>query len=128
MSRLRHAKNDRAVGHPTFIGANYRVDHASNLEKHDVINLRIAIIGFQLFAIGSRLEGEQQVPNEIHVALHILPNVKDEPRSRLARAVLLGAQIVTAVIVGSGALFGLLRRRAFDARDFQVTVVMKPDF
>jgi hypothetical protein len=34
----------------------------------------------------------------------LLPNVKDEPRSRLARAVLLGARIVTAVIVGSGAL------------------------
>jgi len=38
----------------------------------------------------------------------ILPNVKDEPRSRLARAVLLGARIVTAVIVGSGALLGRL--------------------
>ncbi len=34
----------------------------------------------------------------------ILPNVKDEPRPRLARAVLLGARIVTAVVVGSGAL------------------------
>ncbi len=33
-----------------------------------------------------------------------MPNVKDEPRSRLARAVLLGARNVTAVIVGSGAL------------------------
>jgi hypothetical protein len=33
-----------------------------------------------------------------------LPNVKDEPRPRLARAVLLGARIVTAVVVGSGAL------------------------
>jgi hypothetical protein len=37
---------------------------------------------------------------------HLLPNVKDEPRSRLARAVLLGARIVTAVVVGSGALLG----------------------
>jgi hypothetical protein len=36
------------------------------------------------------------------------PNVKDEPRPRLARAVLLGARIVTAVVVGSGALFGAL--------------------
>jgi hypothetical protein len=34
------------------------------------------------------------------------PNVKDEPRTRLARAVLLGARNVTAVIVGSGALLG----------------------
>jgi hypothetical protein len=35
-----------------------------------------------------------------------LPNVKDEPRPWLARAVLLGARIVTAMVVGSGALFG----------------------
>jgi hypothetical protein len=36
----------------------------------------------------------------------LLPNVQDEPRPRLARAVLLGARIVTAVVVGSGALLG----------------------
>src|ERR1044071_8924100 len=35
-----------------------------------------------------------------------LPNVQDEPRPWLARAVLLGARIVTAMVVGSGALFG----------------------
>src|SRR4051812_34988621 len=36
----------------------------------------------------------------------ILPNVKDEPRPWLARAVLLGARIVTDMVVGSGALLG----------------------
>ena len=35
------------------------------------------------------------------------PNVKDEPRPWLARAVLLGARIVTAMVVGSGALLGI---------------------
>src|SRR4051812_24449510 len=34
----------------------------------------------------------------------VLPNVKDEPRSGLARLVLLGARDVTALTVGSGAL------------------------
>jgi hypothetical protein len=34
------------------------------------------------------------------------PNVQDEPRPWLARAVLLGARIVTAMVVGSGALLG----------------------
>ena len=38
-----------------------------------------------------------------------LPNVQDEPRPWLARAVLLGARIVTAMVVGSGALLGLFR-------------------
>src|SRR5215204_6294773 len=36
-----------------------------------------------------------------------LSNVQDEPRPWLARAVLLGARIVTAMVVGSGALLGL---------------------
>jgi hypothetical protein len=36
----------------------------------------------------------------------ILPNVQDEPRPWLARLVLLGARDVTAMVVGSGALFG----------------------
>src|SRR5688572_23860121 len=36
----------------------------------------------------------------------LLPNVQDEPRPWLARAVLLGARIVTAMVVGSGALLG----------------------
>lgn len=36
------------------------------------------------------------------------PNVQDEPRPWLARAVLLGARIVTAMVVGSSALFGSL--------------------
>jgi hypothetical protein len=36
----------------------------------------------------------------------LLPNVQDEPRPRLARLVLLGARDVTAVVVGSGGLFG----------------------
>ena len=39
-----------------------------------------------------------------------LPNVQDEPRPWLARAVLLGARIVTAMVVGSGALLGFLYR------------------
>src|SRR5688572_32075352 len=34
------------------------------------------------------------------------PNVQDEPRPWLARAVLLGARAVTAMVVGSGALLG----------------------
>src|SRR5688572_22399814 len=38
----------------------------------------------------------------------LLPNVQDEPRPWLARAVLLGARIVTAMVVGSGALLGRL--------------------
>jgi hypothetical protein len=38
----------------------------------------------------------------------VLPNVQDEPRPWLARAVLLGARIVTAMVVGSGALLGCL--------------------
>src|SRR5215212_9257185 len=37
-----------------------------------------------------------------------LPNVQDEPRPQLARLVLLGAQDVTDVVVGSGALLGFL--------------------
>src|SRR5687767_8349700 len=37
-----------------------------------------------------------------------LPNVQDEPRPWLARLVLLGARDVTAMVVGSGALFGAL--------------------
>jgi hypothetical protein len=36
----------------------------------------------------------------------VRPNVQDEPRPWLARSVLLGARIVTATVVGSGALFG----------------------
>src|SRR5687767_11701042 len=36
-----------------------------------------------------------------------LPNVQDEPRPWLARAVLLGARIVTAMVVGSGALLAI---------------------
>jgi hypothetical protein len=46
-----------------------------------------------------------------------LPYVKDEPRSRLARAVLLGARNVTAVIVGSSAL--LDERRGWKAEEIQ---------
>jgi hypothetical protein len=38
----------------------------------------------------------------------LLPNVQDEPRPWLARAVLLGARDVTAMVVGSGALLGRL--------------------
>src|SRR5947207_5797685 len=38
--------------------------------------------------------------------VHILPNVKDEPRPWLARLVLLGARGVTAMVVGSGAWLG----------------------
>jgi hypothetical protein len=34
-------------------------------------------------------------------------NVKDEPRPWLARAVLLGARVVTDMVVGSGALLGM---------------------
>jgi hypothetical protein len=41
--------------------------------------------------------------------ISFLPNVQDEPRPWLARAVLLGARIVTAMVVGSGALLGRLR-------------------
>ena len=37
----------------------------------------------------------------------LLANVQDEPRPWLARAVLLGARIVTAMVVGSGALLGI---------------------
>ena len=43
-------------------------------------------------------------------------NVQDEPRPWLARAVLLGARIVTAMVVGSGALLGRL------AKDFSKCV------
>lgn len=42
-------------------------------------------------------------------SLSLLPNVQDEPRPWLARAVLLGARIVTAMVVGSGAF--LVRRK-----------------
>src|SRR5215216_5130590 len=38
-----------------------------------------------------------------------MANVQDEPRPWLARAVLLGARIVTAMVVGSGALLGIFR-------------------
>jgi hypothetical protein len=38
---------------------------------------------------------------------NFMPNVQDEPRPWLARAVLPGARIVTAMVVGSGALLGL---------------------
>ena len=40
------------------------------------------------------------------MVLFILPNVQSEPRSWLARSVLLGAQSVTAMIVGSTAWLG----------------------
>jgi hypothetical protein len=47
------------------------------------------------------------------------PNVQDEPRPWLARAVLLGARIVTAMVVGSGALLGRFfigaKSRRYDA-------------
>jgi hypothetical protein len=36
----------------------------------------------------------------------ILPNVQDEPRPWLAQLGLFGARAVTAMVVGSGALFG----------------------
>src|SRR5436309_15875447 len=39
--------------------------------------------------------------------VNFLANVKDEPRPWLARAVLLGARLVTAMVVGSGALLGV---------------------
>src|SRR5688500_13733403 len=42
------------------------------------------------------------------VIMRPLPNVQDEPRPWLARAVLLGARIVTAMVVGSSALLGRL--------------------
>jgi hypothetical protein len=44
----------------------------------------------------------------------LLPNVQTEPRSWLARSVLLGAQSVTAMIVGSSALLGVLYFILFD--------------
>jgi hypothetical protein len=51
-----------------------------------------------------------------------LPNVKGEPRPRLARAVLLGARVVTAVVVGSGALLArFLEFRIREARDSSAT-------
>jgi hypothetical protein len=37
---------------------------------------------------------------------NFLPNVQDEPPPQPARLVLLGARDVTAVVVGSGGLFG----------------------
>jgi hypothetical protein len=40
------------------------------------------------------------------MCFHFLPNVQDEPRPWLARLVLLGARGVTAMVVGSGVLFG----------------------
>jgi hypothetical protein len=52
-----------------------------------------------------------------------LANVQDEPRPRLARAVLLGARIVTAVVVGSGALLG----RFSDLSECNCHFVLKPD-
>ena len=57
--------------------------------------------------------------NEIFgAASHLLPNVQDEPRPWLARAVLLGARIVTAMVVGSGALLALLPSWLIDKADF----------
>jgi hypothetical protein len=48
-----------------------------------------------------------QLRSEERLSPHeVPPNVQDELRPRLARSVLLGARIVTAVVVGSGALFG----------------------
>ena len=46
----------------------------------------------------------------------LVSNVQDEPRPWLARAVLLGARIVTAMVVGSGALLALFRERDFNAK------------
>src|SRR5947207_13042468 len=43
--------------------------------------------------------------------VHILPNVRDEPRPWLARLVLLGARGVTAMVVGSGALLARFSER-----------------
>jgi hypothetical protein len=45
----------------------------------------------------------------VRITIGLPPNVQDEPRPWLARAVLLGARIVTAMVVGSGALFGVCR-------------------
>ena len=39
-------------------------------------------------------------------SLYFMPNVQSEPRAWLARFVLLGAQNVTAMLVGSTALLG----------------------
>jgi hypothetical protein len=52
----------------------------------------------------------QEIDEVALVPFDLLPNVQDEPRPRLARAVLLGARIVTAVVVGSGALLGGMDR------------------
>jgi hypothetical protein len=48
----------------------------------------------------------------IRITIGPPPNVQDEPRPWLARAVLLGARIVTAMVVGSGALLGIFLRLA----------------
>jgi len=48
-----------------------------------------------------------QTRNSISAGIGLLlPNVQDEPRSSLARLVLLGARDVTAKIVGSSAWLG----------------------
>jgi hypothetical protein len=55
--------------------------------------------------------------NEYEGNSHVLsPNVQDEPRPWLARAVLLGARIVTAMVVGSGALLAVFTATGENAR------------
>jgi hypothetical protein len=57
-------------------------------------------------------EPSRQQNEDRYERLHLLPNVQDEPRPWLARAVLLGARIVTAMVVGSGAWLAFFLFRA----------------
>jgi len=66
--------------------------------------------------------GPTDSSSEPRIATFALANVKDEPRPRLARAVLLGARIVTAVVVGSGALFGFLDSRGQTSRSIDPAI------
>jgi F0F1-type ATP synthase assembly protein I len=86
-------------------------DHHSGPDVRSVVHiehLRPSLFAASRHGDNHRNEPNREIAAEKNRGGAHLPNVKDEPRSRLARAVLLGAQIVTAVIVGSGALFGIL--------------------
>src|SRR5215211_6873383 len=68
-----------------------------------------AVLVFHLIYPASILPTQPSASPNLSWAQHraVSPNVQDEPRPWLARSVLLGARIVTATVVGSGALLGI---------------------
>ena len=74
----------------------------------------------------SHAKSLNNLPTVIPGAADTPPNVKDEPRPWLARAVLLGARVVTAMVVGSGALLGVSAGQgSFGVRNHSIKTIAK---